>query len=165
MRGHFHRQLIVKFHASALAVQVTVMLIIFIERLFRSGRIQRPLLPLQRTFRGHRSRYLALGKERSQMEKWVRAFFTQLLRWHVHTRRPPAGEHVDAHGAGWHRRRSCQVSVMRAGGVAIVQLCHVTLLQPRRRSTAQPCAGQARTCNLLPWGQQRPSLRLVRQLA
>lgn len=64
------------------------MLIIFIERLFRSGRIQRPLLPLQRTFRGHRSRYLALGKERSQMEKWVRAFFTQLLRWHVHTRRP-----------------------------------------------------------------------------
>lgn len=78
---------------------------------------------------------------------------------------PPAGEHVDAHGAGWHRRRSCQVSVMRAGGVAIVQLCHVTLLQPRRRSTAQPCAGQARTCNLLPWGQQRPSLRLVRQLA
>ncbi len=45
LRGHFHRQFIVQFHTSALT--------------------------LQRTFRGHRSRYESLGKERDHMEKWV----------------------------------------------------------------------------------------------
>jgi hypothetical protein len=53
VRGHFHRQSIAQFHASALV--------------------------LQRTFRGHKSRYLSLGKERSQMETWVNMWM-QLVR-------------------------------------------------------------------------------------
>ena len=53
VRGHFHRNSMLEFHASALT--------------------------LQRTFRGHKSRYLSLGKERSQMETWVNLWM-QMVR-------------------------------------------------------------------------------------